>query len=126
MLAILGLVNAVLLLPVADVLTRTTVYQDIKVTQRGERDFFVNPERSCDASACRKYQSKIVGGDCESDSCCTCRCLGENTTYVEHTHQCMSFASIRGMITPQTDEGKFMISAECSCVFISTELMKPI
>ena len=108
MLAILGLVNAMLLISVADVLTQTIGYQYIEVTQRGERDFFVNPERSCDKNACWEYQSTIVGGKCESDSCCTCRCQGENTTYVEHTHQCMSFASIRGMVMPQTVIGKFM------------------
>ena len=109
MLGILGLVNVMLLLPLADVSTQAIGYQGSKIVQRGKRDLFLNPERSCDPSTCRKYQSTIVGGDCESDSCCTCRCQGENTTYVEHTHQCMSFTSIREMVTPQSNEGKSKI-----------------
>ena len=110
MLAFLGLVNAMFLLPLADVLTQTIDYQDIEIVERSDRDSFLNPKRSCDANACWEYQSTIVGGKCESDSCCTCRCQGENTTYVEHTHQCMSFASIREMVKPRRADGKLTIS----------------
>ena len=82
MLAILGLVNVMLLISVADVLTQTIGYQYIEVTQRGERDFFVNPERSCDKNACWEYQSTIVGGKCESDS------TVKTSVFPEHTMVC--------------------------------------
>ena len=110
MLTNLGLFKVMFLISMADALSQSVGYQNIEVVQRGERDYFSNPDRSCGANSCRNYQFRIVGGDCQSDNCCTCRCRGENTTFVEHTQQCMSFANIRETVTPKTAGGKFTIS----------------